>query len=81
MAIETALKFLERLDKESSLRGQLYISQPKDMDELLRWAQGKGFVISEDDLTSALGHYQERFPTGNLEPVRRFVSGSGLTRT
>lgn len=75
MAVETALKFLERLEREESLRGQLYISRPNDLEKLVQFAHGKGFVVSDADMKVALNQYQEQFPTGNIQPLKQLVSG------
>jgi hypothetical protein len=74
MAIETALKFLERFEREDALRTQLYVSKPDSLEELTHFARGKGFVISEADLAQALEQYQERFPTGSVEPLKKYVA-------
>ncbi|MGB1285875.1 MAG: Nif11-like leader peptide family natural product precursor [Aggregatilineales bacterium] len=75
MALETALKFLERLEKEETLRTQLYISNPKTMDKLVEFVRGKGFVIRKEDLEIALGQYQEKFDTGSVKPLKQLLSG------
>ena len=72
MAVETALKFLERMEREETLRHQLYISNPDEMDKLLEFARGKGFVLSANDLAVALDQYQEKFPTGSVQPLKQF---------
>jgi predicted ribosomally synthesized peptide with nif11-like leader len=75
MAIETALKFLERVEREESLRQQFYVSKPEDLQKLTEFARGKGFVISQDDLAKALDSYQERFPTGTVQPLKTYLKG------
>lgn len=75
MAIETAHKFLERLEREETLRTQLYISNPRSMENLVQFAHGKGFVMKREDMVIALQEYQERFETGTIEPLRRLVAG------
>lgn len=74
MALETALKFLARVEREESLRNQLYISSPKSLDKLVQFAHGKGFVVSEDDMKTALAQYQEQFPAGSVEPLKKLVA-------
>ncbi|GAB1422485.1 hypothetical protein MASR2M15_27190 [Anaerolineales bacterium] len=54
MAVETAQMFLKRLDHEQTLRTQLYISNPKGMDQFLQFAHGKGFIFEKEDLNLAL---------------------------
>ncbi|MGB7339393.1 MAG: Nif11-like leader peptide family natural product precursor [Phototrophicaceae bacterium] len=75
MALATALEFLERMEREDSLRTQLYITRPEDIYELTTFAQGKGFVMSTEDLVQALDTYQERFPTGTIEPLKAYLKG------
>lgn len=75
MPVETALKFLERLEREESLRGQLYISRPNDLEKLVQFAQGKGFVVSKEDMKVAISQYQEQFPSGTVEPLKQLLSG------
>lgn len=72
MAVETALKFLERMEREESLRHQLYISNPEDMDKLVEFARGKGFIVSVNDLAVALDNYQEKFPSGSVQPLKEY---------
>lgn len=73
MAVVTALKFLERMEREESLRTQLYVSRPEDLEKLSEFARGKGFVISQQDLAQALEQYEEKLPTGNLEPLKAYL--------
>ncbi|QPC82856.1 hypothetical protein G4Y79_00330 [Phototrophicus methaneseepsis] len=75
MALETALKFLQRLEKENTLRTQLYISKADTLEKLVQFAHGKGFVVSQDDMKIALNEYQEQFPQGTIEPLRQLPSG------
>lgn len=73
MAIETALKFLERMEREESLRQQLYVSKPEDLQKLTEFARGKGFLISKSDLANALDSYQEKFPNGSIQPLKAYL--------
>jgi len=75
MAVETALKFLERMEREDSLRSQLYITKPQDLKTLSEFARGKGFVISTDDLADALNQYQPRLASGSIEPLKVYLNG------
>ena len=75
MATATALKFLERVEREETLRQQLYISRPPDIYKLTEFARGKGFVVSADDLANALEQYQERFATGTILPLKQYLDG------
>lgn len=73
MSYEAALEFLERMEREESLRTQLYISRPKDLEKLTEFARGKGFLVSKTELVRAIEDYQERYPTGTIEPLRAYV--------
>lgn len=74
MALVTAEKFLERLEREESLRTQLYVSRPENLAELTRFAQGKGFVVAEDELKQALDAWQPKLNKANLEPVKQLAA-------
>lgn len=74
MSVAAALKFLERMEREETLRGQLYISRPDAIDELVQFAHGKGFVITADALKEALATYKPRFKTGSVEPLKQLIS-------
>jgi hypothetical protein len=75
MALETALKFLERVEREDTLRQQLYVSRPENIKKLSEFARGKGFVISPNDLADALEQYQEKFATGSIQPLKAYLNG------
>ncbi|MDQ7024681.1 MAG: Nif11 family protein [Anaerolineae bacterium] len=75
MALETALKFLERIERETTLRQQLYISKPPNIQKLTEFARGKGFVVTADDIADALDQYQEKFITGSVEPLKLYLKG------
>jgi|GEM_PF-1287365 len=73
MAIETAMEFLQRIEREDSLRTQLYVTRPEDIEELTTFARGKGFIMSIDDMAEAIETYQPRFPTGSIEPLKEYL--------
>ena len=73
MAVETALKFLERVEREESLRTQLYVSQPEDLEKMVIFARGKGFIFSEPDFVEAFAKYEEHFPTGTVAPLKDYI--------
>ena len=75
MALETALKFVERVEREDTLRHQLYISVPQDIYKLTEFAHAKGFVITPNDLADAIEQYQEKFPNGSIQPLKAYVRG------
>lgn len=75
MALQTALKFLERMEREDTLRQQLYITKPEDIEKLTQFARGKGFVISTNDLADALEQYQEKVPNGSIQPLKAYLKG------
>lgn len=74
MSVAAAIKFLERMEKEETLRSQLYVSRADDMARLLQFAHGKGFVLSEDDLRTALETYKPRLKTGSVEPLKQLIA-------
>ena len=75
MALETAVKFLERLEREETLRTQMYISNPDDLDKLVQFAHGKGFVVRREDMATAIAQFKPRLKSGNLEPLKQLLSG------
>ncbi|MCU0513633.1 MAG: Nif11-like leader peptide family natural product precursor [Anaerolineae bacterium] len=74
MALETARKFLERLEREETLRQQLYINGINDLEKLLQFAQAKGFVCRAEDLAAALTSFKPSLPTASLEPLKQLVA-------
>lgn len=73
MALETAMHFLERVEREDSLRTQLYVTRPEDIQDLTTFAQGKGFITSVDEMAEAIETYQPRFQTGSIEPLKDYL--------
>jgi len=73
--MESALRFLERVEKEDTLRTQLYISNPRSMAKLLQFARGKGFLVEAEEMQAALAQYQEQFPSGTVEPLKQLLAG------
>lgn len=74
MSVMAAMKFLERLEREETLRTQLYISRADDMERLLKFAHGKGFILTEEDLKEALNSYKPKLPVSNVEPLKQLVA-------
>lgn len=74
MSVMAALKFLERVEREETLRTQLYVSRADDMERLLKFAHGKGFILTEEDLREALNTYKPKFPTGSVEPLKQLAA-------
>ena len=75
MALETAVKFLERLEREETLRTQMYVSNPDNLDKLVQFAHGKGFVVRREDMATAIAQFKPRLKSGNLEPLKQLLSG------
>jgi predicted ribosomally synthesized peptide with nif11-like leader len=73
MAVETALKFIERVEREHSLREQLYITAPESLPQFLDFARGKGFIFSDEDFITAMDNYQERFATGSIDQLKKYI--------
>jgi len=75
MALQTAVKFLERLEREETLRTQLYISNADSLEKLTQFAHGKGFVVRPEDMSTAIAQFKPRLKSGNLEPLKQLLSG------
>lgn len=73
MSLEAAQKFLERVEREESLRTQLYISRPATLEQLLQFAHGKGFVLQAESLKSALNTFKPKLKAGSIEPLKQFL--------
>lgn len=54
MSAQTARKFLELLNTNRGLQTQFYISSPANLDKLLTFARGKGFIFTAEELEAAL---------------------------
>lgn len=54
MSVETARKFLELLNANPGLQTQFYITSPANLDKLLTFAHGKGFIFTAEELDAAL---------------------------
>jgi hypothetical protein len=74
MVLDTARKFLERLEREETLRTQLYISNPKDIETFVQFAHGKGFVTTVADMQTALTEFKPKLKTGNLESLKQLAA-------
>lgn len=79
MSKETALHFLARVEREESLRSQLYVSNPSSMTKMLQFARGKGFLITETELREALDEYKEQYATGTIKPLKELVASWPVT--
>jgi predicted ribosomally synthesized peptide with nif11-like leader len=74
MSVMAAMKFLERVEREETLRTQLYISRADDLERLVKFAHGKGFILTEDELREALKNYKPKLPTANIEPLKQLAA-------
>ena len=54
MSVQTAQKFLELLNNNWNLQTQFTVADPRNLEKLLTFAQGKGFIFSADELDAAL---------------------------
>jgi predicted ribosomally synthesized peptide with nif11-like leader len=54
MSVQTAQQFLEQLNGNRGLQTQFYVADPRNLEKLLTFAQGKGFIFSAEDLDTAL---------------------------
>jgi predicted ribosomally synthesized peptide with nif11-like leader len=66
MAVQTAQKFLERIAYDKTLQNHFRIAAPNNPAKVVRFAAGKGFIFSEDDLRAAL----KSFPQNDRHIIR-----------
>ena len=59
MAVETARKFIEDMEHNSSLSAQFTIAAPDNLDSVVDFASNRGYVFTRDELQAALKHYPE----------------------
>lgn len=74
MALETAKKFLERLEREETLRTQMYVSGIDDLAKLTQFAHGKGFVCRAEDMQQAIQEFKPQLKKGNIDPLKQLVA-------
>lgn len=74
MSLITAQKFLERLEREETLRTQLYVSGVKTLTDLTQFAHGKGFVTTQTDLKQALDGFKPKLKTANLDALKQLAA-------
>ncbi|MCS6835967.1 MAG: Nif11-like leader peptide family natural product precursor [Anaerolineae bacterium] len=75
MSLTTAQRFLQRLEREETLRQQLYISGINSLDKLVQFAHGKGFIVSQEEMKVALETFKPSLKTANLEPIKQLAAG------
>lgn len=56
MSTESARKFIEDLEHDTSLSTQFTIVSPNSFDGVVDFAYGKGYVFTKDELDKALKH-------------------------
>jgi hypothetical protein len=76
MSLITAQKFLDRLEREETLRTQLYISSVKNLEQLTQFAHGKGFVTTTTDLKQALDSFKPKLKTADLSTLKQLAAGN-----
>jgi hypothetical protein len=59
MTVETARKFIEDLERNSTLSTQFTIASPDSLDTVIDFASGRGYVFTKDELMAALKRYPE----------------------
>jgi len=62
MSLQTAQKFLELMSQSRVMQSQFRVADPPNLDKLLRFAHGKGFVMTAEDLDAAL----KDFPSNGI---------------
>lgn len=78
MTLETAREFLKLLASNTGLQTQFNTTSPEGPAAILRFARGKGFIFSEDDLRAALADYPEdNFVKTHLEREGREMPANG----
>jgi predicted ribosomally synthesized peptide with nif11-like leader len=76
MSLITAQRFLQRLEREETLRQQLYISGINSLDKLVQFAHGKGFIVSQEEMKAALAAFKPSLKTANLAPIQQLAAGN-----
>ncbi|HVU12315.1 MAG TPA: Nif11-like leader peptide family RiPP precursor [Phototrophicaceae bacterium] len=60
MSVETATAFLNKFTEKPTLRSQLYVMNPKTVDDFLRYAHSKtGYTFTKADLQAALANFDK----------------------
>jgi predicted ribosomally synthesized peptide with nif11-like leader len=54
MSAVNAQKFIELLSTNPGIQTQFRVSDPRNLNRLLDFARGKGFIITAEDLETAL---------------------------
>ena len=70
MAVETARKFIEDLERNSSLSTQFTVAAPGNLDSVVDFASTRGYVFTKDELQAALKHYPD---TALARQLRQYV--------
>ena len=72
MATQTAQAqdFIEALENNSSLQAQFSISSPNTLDGVVDFANNKGYMITREELQSALKHHPE---SAIVNQLRQYV--------
>jgi len=76
MSLMTAQRFLQRLEREETLRQQLYISGINSLEKLVQFAHAKGFMVDEEELKAALATFKPSLKTANLAPIQQLAAGN-----
>jgi predicted ribosomally synthesized peptide with nif11-like leader len=66
MSVVTAHGFLELLRTQPEVRDQLYTAAPANAHDLLGFAMQKGYIMSEQDLRTALEEHGDKDVTDSL---------------
>ncbi len=54
MSVQTARAFLELLTTNRGVQTQFYVTDPRNLDKLLTFAHGKGYIFTAEELETAL---------------------------
>ena len=73
---EEALQKLEDVGPKVAGSVVQFFSNPDNLDKLVQFAHGKGFVCRPEDMSTAIAQYKPRLESGNLEPLKQLLSGN-----
>ena len=59
MTTAIARQFVELLESDNSLQTQLVVYGPEDFDDLVEFAESKGYWFTKDELLEILDDYPE----------------------
>lgn len=71
MSVQNATAFLTVFSDKPTLRSQLYVMNPRTIDDFIRYAHSKtGYAFSKEDLQAALANFE----TGSSKQLKQRYS-------